>query len=143
MKQCSSCLQWKEECEFKWRCKALGIRHGICRDCQKEYIDDLYRRHGGQNTEGPKARNHKVMGEVGEYIHNYLSIHSCSVCGESDPEVLEFHYPDGKGWILSNVIGGGSVLVALQAEIDHCIVLCANCRRKMSNDGLRRIKDRK
>lgn len=141
MKRCSNCMQWKDECEFKWRCKALGIRHGICRDCQKEYIDDLYRRHGGQKVEEVKTKKHKVAGEAGEYIQNYLSIHSCSVCGESDPQVLELHYRDGKGWIINNVIGGGNILVALQAEIANCVVLCASCRRRRSNDGLRRLKD--
>lgn len=143
MKRCNSCLAWKDESEFKWRCKALGIRHGTCQNCQKEYIDDLYRQHGGQKVEEPKTRNHKVMGEAGEYIHNYLSIHSCSMCGESDPQVLGFHYTDGKGWILSNVIGGGNTLVALQAEIAHCVVLCTSCHRKMSNGESGSLKDRK
>ncbi len=128
MKQCMSCLQWKDESKFNWRYKVLGIRHVTCRDCQKGCRD--------QDLE-------RVSGSAREYVYNYLSTHPCTACGESDPEVLEFHYKGCKGWIISNLVGGANVLVAIQAEIAQCIVLCANCRRKISNDELGWFRGRK
>ncbi len=128
MKQCVSCLQWKDETEFDWRYKALGIRHGTCRDCRRGDS-----RH--QKYRDPKFE--MVSESEREYVHNYLLTHPCVACGESDPRVLEFHYIGGKGWIVSSIIGGGNALVAIRAEIAQCVVLCANCRRKISNDELR------
>ena len=136
MKQCVCCLQWKDENEFNWRYRVLGIRYGTCRDCQKRHQDNRYQKPRDQELE-------RVSEGTREYVYNYLLTHPCTACGESDPKVLEFHYIGGKGWIMSNVIGGGNALVAIQAEIANCVVLCANCQRKISNRELGRSKSRK
>jgi hypothetical protein len=104
-----------------------------CRECQSGDRDSWYQKQRYQELETVKTRKHRVGEEAQEYAHNYLSTHPCTVCGESDPAVLEFHHSRGKGWILNSILGGNS-LVALQAEISKCIVLCANCHRKISND---------
>lgn len=100
-------------------------------------------KHNYQELETVKNSKHRVREEAREYVHNYLSTHPCAVCGESDPDVLEFHYTGGKGWILSNLVGGGNALAALQAEIATCIVLCANCHKKVSKDQLSRFRSKK
>ena len=136
MKQCVRCLQWKDESEFNWRYKALGVRFVTCRGCQNGHRDNRCQRHRDQRLVG-------VSESAREYVYNYLLTHPCTVCGESDPRVLEFHYTDGKSWILSNVIGGGNALVAIQAEIAKCVVLCPNCRQKSPNDKLGWFRCRK
>lgn len=136
MKQCVSCLQWKDETAFNWRYKALGIRHGTCQACQQGCGDDHSQKHRDPGLE-------RISGSAREYVYNYLLTHPCTTCGESDPKVLEFHYVGGKGWITSSIIGGGNSLVALQAEIAQCIVLCANCHRKILNGELVRFKGKK
>jgi hypothetical protein len=42
MKQCVTCKQWKDEEEFNWRYKALGIRHPTCRECHKGFRKNWY-----------------------------------------------------------------------------------------------------
>jgi hypothetical protein len=103
------------------------------RECHSGDRDSWYQKQRYRELETVKTRKHGVREEAQEYAHNYLSTHPCTVCGESDPAVLEFHHIRGKGWILNSILGGNS-LVALQAEISKCIVLCANCHRKISND---------
>ena len=49
-KNCNHCGKYKDEEEFNWRYKALGIRHPTCRDCmsevQKKYFQgDAHDRH--------------------------------------------------------------------------------------------------
>ena len=41
-KQCNHCLKWKDETEFSWRWKALGIRNPSCKDCQYEHNKKYY-----------------------------------------------------------------------------------------------------
>lgn len=41
-KICNRCLKEKDVEEFKWRYKALGIRHPTCRECQKPFRRNWY-----------------------------------------------------------------------------------------------------
>ena len=66
-----------------------------------------------------------------EFVHNYKKNHPCVECGESDYRCLDFHHEGKKG------VGNGGMCrlyifssVKIQAEIDECIILCANCHRK-------------
>lgn len=67
-----------------------------------------------------------------DLICEYLSAHSCVDCGESDILVLEFdHLPKyEKSYAISTLIGRAVAWEIIQAEIDKCEVVCANCHRK-------------
>lgn len=136
MKQCVNCLRWKDESAFDWRYKALGVRDVTCRQCHTGPSNNFDQRHTCRESA-------RVGEETKEYVHDYLSSHPCVVCGESDPRVLEFHYAGDKGWILSNLLGGGNALMAIQAEIANCTVLCVNCHKKIMNKQPDRLKTRK
>lgn len=66
-----------------------------------------------------------------ELVFDYLSGHPCIDCGEADPVVLEFDHvsPNGKRGCVS-VLARGCSRKALLAEIDKCVVRCANCHRR-------------
>jgi hypothetical protein len=135
MKKCDHCRKEKDEEEFNWRYKALGIRHNTCRECmslhQKKYFSgDAHDRHLQQ----VKDRKLAVREIAREYIFQYLSTHPCVKCGESDPRVLEFHHEHSKEYPVSVMINGGYPIPKIQAEIEKCIVLCANCHRKLTMD---------
>jgi len=67
-----------------------------------------------------------------EYVSEYLSTHPCQNCGESDPVVLEFHHVGEKKNEVSVIVGRGSSLETLIAEIQKCIVLCGNCHKRLT-----------
>jgi hypothetical protein len=69
-----------------------------------------------------------------EYVYQYLLNHPCISCGEADPRVLEFHHRHGKDRSVSELVAAGYSLATIQAEIDKCDVLCANCHRKLTMD---------
>jgi hypothetical protein len=140
MKQCVSCLQFKEEAEFNWRYKALGIRHPTCRDCQKGHRDRWYQKHKEAEVERVKIRRESKRDEAREYVWNYLATHPCVQCGESDVRVLEFHHRRGKDKTISQMMATGYLISAIQKEIDKCDVLCANCHRKITLDQLGWLK---
>lgn len=53
-------------------------------------------------------------------------------CNEADPVVLEFHHVGEKENDVSVLIGRGSSLEALIAEINKCVVLCGNCHKRLT-----------
>lgn len=82
-----------------------------------------------------KAYRNDRRKTIGAQISQYKADKSCSMCSESAPECLEFHHIDprtkdheptrlarDKGWGFEKVIGH------LEAT---CIILCANCHRKI------------
>jgi hypothetical protein len=134
MKNCNHCGKLKEETEFNWRYKALGIRHPTCRECQhkhnKKYFEgDAKKRHLQQ----VKDRKKVVRELAKEFVYQYLLAHPCSQCGEPDPRVLEFHHTGEKEAEISAMIGAGYSIQNIQIEIERCIVLCANCHRKITH----------
>jgi len=83
MKQCNHCLEWKEEEEFNWRYKSLGIRHPTSRECQKPFRRQWYAGSAKErHLENVKERKKRVREEAREFVYQYLLTHPCQSCGE-------------------------------------------------------------
>ena len=64
-----------------------------------------------------------------EYVLNVLRANPCADCGTRDHRVLEFDHVRGKKLgNISNMVKGYSI-ARIQAEIDKCEIVCANCHR--------------
>lgn len=134
-KVCNHCGQSKPVEEFNWRWKARGVRQRTCRDCQNGQKQAWYERNKDthkQNTYRNKLSKRDV---ARKYIWDYLSAHPCA-CGESDPMVLEFHHVRGrKKKEVTKLVSLGYSLETIQKEMDKCIVVCANCHKRMTYNG--------
>jgi hypothetical protein len=133
VKNCNHCGKYKDEEEFNWRYKALGIRYPTCKECQKPfrknwYEGDAHERH----LQNVRERKHEARDFARDYVYNYLLTHPCTQCGETDVRVLEFHHVGGKDMAVSAMVAGGYPIERIQAEVSKCTVLCANCRRKIT-----------
>ena len=65
-----------------------------------------------------------------QWIREYKATHPCIDCGESDPIVLEFdHLPQYHKARRVGSIAHLS-LATIQAEIDKCEMVCANCHSR-------------
>ena len=134
MKQCNHCLEWKDEEEFNWRYKSLGVRHPTCRECAHKFNKNYFEGNAKEkHLKQVKERKIAAREVSQQYIWDYLSIHPCTQCGESDSVVLEFHHVEDKGKEISVMAAGGYLVETIQREIDRCIVLCANCHRKLTH----------
>ncbi len=74
-----------------------------------------------------------------EFVWDYLSTHPCvgpdqmgCPSNETDPHVLEFHHVGQKTNEVSHLVARGAPIETLRAEISQCIVLCANCHRRLT-----------
>jgi hypothetical protein len=133
MKKCDHCKLPKEEEDFNWKFKALGVRHNTCRECmsihQKKYFSGpAHDRH----LEQVKERKDAARLVAREYAYQYLLTHPCEECGESDVRVLEFHHKGEKDMAVAAMVSAGYSIERIQTEIDKCTILCANCHRKLT-----------
>lgn len=71
-----------------------------------------------------------------------LKSNGCIICGEKDQACLDFHHLHDKSFSIGNKCrdkGIGSI----KNEADKCVVLCANCHRKLHfyNFSINQLKD--
>jgi len=78
-------------------------------------------------------RGKKNKGAVYQKMMEYLSLHPCVDCGETDLVVLEFDHvkPDKKRNVFAMVHGRYKWDTVLK-EISKCEVRCANCHRRIT-----------
>jgi hypothetical protein len=74
------------------------------------------------------ANKRKVLKE---YVNGIKKAGKCVKCGESDIACLDFHHVSGKNDNVSDMVRRAVPLRVLKAEIDNCILVCANCHRKI------------
>ncbi|WP_226004854.1 homing endonuclease associated repeat-containing protein [Natrinema salinisoli] len=60
----------------------------------------------------------------------------CRRCDEDRPPCLDFHHPGQKESNISKMVNNGYSWNSIREEIDHCIVLCANCHRLEHHDSV-------
>lgn len=71
--------------------------------------------------------------EIYKTVWEYKNDIGCQLCGESDPACLDLHHRevDEKYKRGTRAYDGQWSLDRLISELDKCIVLCANCHRKI------------
>lgn len=72
-----------------------------------------------------KNRYYKVNKEIENKAKT-----KCSMCGESAKCCLEFHHTIDKKYTISQAVKTVPTDLFIE-EINKCIVLCANCHRKL------------
>jgi hypothetical protein len=94
-----------------------------------------YENNKERHVENVMANTKNSRALAREFVYEYLLTHPCSECGEKDPAVLEFHHVGEKYWEVGRMIAQGYGTEAIAAEISQCVVLCANCHRRLTAKG--------
>lgn len=94
---------------------------------QKKYLQEHYKANSERYKDAHKrgrVRNKALILE--------LKKNGCTSCGYNvHPDCLEFHHADSakKDSTISNAIRDNWSVKRLLAEVEKCILLCANCHR--------------
>lgn len=66
------------------------------------------------------------------FVENIKKNNKCTICGIDDFRCLQFHHPNPKKkeFEVAVLARQGSMKKLVQ-EIEKCIILCANCHRKL------------
>ena len=135
MRKCNHCGKFKHEDEFSWRYRTLGIRQGACKKCKAEQDSNYYNSHSEDHKQTVKEQRAARRLEARQYVRDYLSSHSCVDCGESDPRFLEFDHVRGqKRSTVSQMVGQGYSIRAIQKEIKKCEIRCGHCHKIKTAD---------
>jgi 5-methylcytosine-specific restriction endonuclease McrA len=94
-----------------------------CIECRKA--------HPSQTPEKVMQRVLKQRKRNRAYVLEYLKTHHCDECGEDRPECLDFHHTNRITKLdrVSKLVHNTRSLKVIQAEMDKCVILCANCHR--------------
>jgi hypothetical protein len=134
-KHCPTCCDVGQALPAAAFYRNAGRRGGLssqCRSChgaveRRYYQRNLERERARRRARGPLQRqaNRAQMVE-------FLATQACVDCGVDNPIVLEFHHVRSKGHgdaDASVLVTHGYGWARVQAEMDKCIVLCANRHR--------------
>lgn len=136
MKYCSICHKRKPFGEFYLRSAAENRYHAQCKECYKVQRQRSYKMHyikyGDEYRIRARKRKARQYAALREKLIQYLKGKSCVVCGEKDIRTLEFDHinPGSKAFGISRGITDGRKWSDIQAEINKCQILCANCHKK-------------
>lgn len=128
-KTCTKCGLEKPLTEFNFKNKAKGKRQAMCKKCQRERERELY---GMSYKEKNKERYRENRKKYRQKIRNIISEAKscgCVICGEKEQCCLDFHHLRNKEFAIAT--GTDVSIERLIKELEKCVVLCANCHRKL------------
>lgn len=102
------------------------------RERNRRYQREWYQKNKQRHIENVELYKQKYKQEVKTYVSS-LKQAGCSKCSEKHPACLEFHHldPSQKEFEISTAMANNLSLVRIKSEIAKCIILCANCHRKL------------
>lgn len=115
--------------------KGIKNNHYLCIECKR-----LYDRNYHNNRSEFKKKQKQLHQDTRrknklELVRNYKSNLGCCKCGEKDYACLDFHHiSDDKEIDVGLAASRNWSIERLAQEIAKCIVICANCHRKLHRD---------
>lgn len=130
-KYCWKCQKNKPLNEYNKHKDRVDGLQTHCRECNKQISKDYYHRNLIKHRLATRARNQKIITRNKGYINKVKIANGCYFCKESELCCLDFHHknPAEKGFSLS--YARWFKWSKIENEIKKCIVLCANCHRKL------------
>lgn len=129
---CLSCSPFKRH-NTKRLHLVTAYEESTCKRCQKRY---KYKRGEGNTLTycagcSSTTRKRRLKERAVEYLGK-----SCARCGYSRClNALEFHHRDAKTKTFSIACNFNRSWKTIQAELDKCTLLCANCHREVEADN--------
>jgi hypothetical protein len=149
-KVCKKCGESKPIDQFSWQKKSV-TRQARCKSCMNEYhriwrnvnrghlkeyhtknIDKKRkcdRDYTALHRVEKRTYRDKTRQAKKDYIISLFPNYVCSICGESDPEVLVHHHLGDKVERIARMLTGGYTLEDIAEELKKCIILCRNCHK--------------
>ena len=139
LKKCTGCNVEKELQEFSQKTKTK--LHSRCKVCVRAKIREHYQKNKSYYIAKSLRHNKRYINQNRQFVWDYLKLHPCIDCNESDPVVLEFDHLRDKDKDISNMMHQAFSLERIKEEIAKCEVRCANCHRRKTAEQFNWYKD--
>jgi len=95
----------------------------------REYSKRYHESHRKEHVAVVAQRKKRIY----EWYQSFKGTLKCSCCPESERVCLVFHHmcPKDKKHNIPDMVANGYSEKAIMKEMDKCLVLCANCHRKL------------
>jgi len=139
-KICPHCGRNLPYSNFTFKDKTHTKLSSWCRDCQKEKAKEIrasnIEKYRSKDRENKSSAYKKKRGIINSYKEC-----GCVICGEKEPVCLDFHHinPDDKNFDIGKQFHIKATETIIK-EIHKCVVLCANCHRKV-HAGIIKLED--
>ena len=129
-KKCPHCGRILPVEQFGFKDKAHTKLNSWCSECTKQKSKEIRAANIEKYRELDKAKKAKTYAMKREIVDSFKS-KGCIICGEKETACLDFHHlnPSEKDFQVSALNNKG--LKTILAEIEKCVILCANCHRKL------------
>mgnify|MGYP006367336305 CR=1 FL=1 len=140
-KTCPQCKIKKEASDFHINNKKKDGLQNQCKECKSLNSKKYYIRNITTYLEIYSEKRTKARLDIRRKLYDYLVLHSCVDCKESDPVVLQFDHIGEKtaevGQLLRRSVSWNKIL----SEIEKCEVRCANCHTRKTARDFKWYKD--
>ena len=126
MKRCTKCGELKPASEYNKKKSRLDC---YCRECNKIRQREWYSANRTKKVAYSKARMKVIRKKVKVWIESIKQCRGCAVCDEGCAACLDFHHPGEKEFSICQ--RRDVSLARVMSEVAKCILLCANCHRKL------------
>lgn len=137
--KCKTCYAEPLENHFNKRKDTKDGWQRNCKKCIAIFHKEHYQKRKDYYLEKSERHNAQYRKRNLQYMIDYLKLHPCVDCGESDPIVLEFDHRGNKEYNVSKL--STNSFEKLQKEIAKCDVRCANCHRRKTAKQFGYYKD--
>ena len=97
-------------------------------EARRQYARQHYLANRDLYIKRAKVNKRRTVQQNRQRLLDYLQVHPCCDCGESDPVVLQFdHLGTDKAGLVCRMVIEGFSWQTVVAEIAKCDVVCANC----------------
>lgn len=127
-KTCSKCKRVLPLNSFGFKDKAKTKILARCKECVKQDKRESYYKHLSKNLDRIRQRKQEYKIAIKQLKDTYRQS-GCILCGEKDLACLDFHHIRDKEHTIAAM--GYFSTDKIVRELDKCIVLCANCHRKL------------
>ena len=133
--KCYRCKKEKTEAEFNKESRQKNGLSICCKECNKLACKEYYRKNKEEHIKICGRNKRKYYKSLKQRLTHLKSVVGCQIegCDETEACCLDFHhiYADEKEFLVSRMLGNVCSWPKLAAEIIKCVLVCANCHRKI------------
>lgn len=130
-KTCTICKKKKKLENFNKKSSTKDGLQNVCKECNRAKSRAYYKKNCVQQRKQINALRKIRQQKRSEFIRKYKVFCGCKFCQEKEYVALDFHHLYDKQFLISRMAHDCKTMKDIKKEIRKCVVLCANCHRKL------------